>query len=86
MFLIWGTSLEKHYGTAFYASINLALCVISNLLTVGINFLVAYTFPREVFGFKAGGGPASLSECGVGYSNILFGIMMLESLMGGETH
>lgn len=45
MFLIWGTSLEKHYGTAFYASINLALCILSNLLTVAVNFLVAYTFP-----------------------------------------
>ena len=61
------------------------LCVMSNFMNIGVQFFKAYYIPYKIFGFEAGG-PMSLMTCGIGYSNILFGIMFLEAYMGSETH
>ena len=84
-FMLWGTDLEKYYGTAFYASVNVVIGIISNFLTIGIQFAQAYYFPVTVAGCEVGG-PRMLLRCGIGYSNILFGLMMLEAFMGDDTH
>ena len=85
MFLVWGTELEKHYGTLFYAAINLQLCLLSNLMSMGVSLFQTYYLKHTVFGYEIGGFD-QLMKCAVGYSNILFGIMMLEALMGGERY
>ena len=41
--------------------------------------------PYKIFGYDMGG-PAALIECGIGYSNVLFGIMFLEAFMDSSTH
>ena len=83
MFLVWGTELEKHYGTLFYAAINLQLCLLSNLMTIGVTLFQTYYLKHIILGQEVGGFN-QLMKCAVGYSNILFGIMMLEALMGGD--
>ena len=75
-FMLWGTDLEEYYGTAFYASANMTLCPLSNFMNIGIEFFRAYYLPAKLLGLRVGGSK-SLLECGIGYSNILFRIMML---------
>ena len=45
----------------------------------------SYWLPQFVLGFEIGG-YAYLRTCAVGYSNILFGMMMLEALIDAEQH
>ena len=76
MFLVWGTNLEKYYGTIFYTFLNVWISILSNLLTLGVVLIQTYYVPTALTG-----GYEALQKCAVGYSNILFGIMMLEALI-----
>ena len=49
--LVWGAKLEKEYGTLFYASLNLWIGLLSNLMNTGTLFGLAYWAPATVFGY-----------------------------------
>ena len=80
MFLVWGTNLEKHYGTIFYAFLNVWISILSNLMSLGVILIQTYWVPSVLHG-----GYKNLQTCAVGYSNILFGIMMLEAFIEKES-
>jgi hypothetical protein len=42
IFLVWGMEIERTYGTAFYASLNIMIGTLSNLMSLAIQFFVAY--------------------------------------------
>mmetsp|Transcript_982 Transcript_982/g.1763 ORF Transcript_982/g.1763 Transcript_982/m.1763 type:complete len:306 (+) Transcript_982:2-919(+) len=88
MFLLWGVDLEKYFGTLFYMCLNLAIGLLSNLINCYVAVFQAYYVPRTVFGSDAiiSGGHHVLAKCSVGYSNILFGLMVLEASIGTEKY
>ena len=52
-----------------------------------MQFFISWYFPDKLFGISLGpfaGTHKSLRTCGVGYSNILFGIKVLEAYIGSE--
>lgn len=76
-FLLFGVQVEQTYGSAFYLALNFTLALLSNAMTQGYYAFMAYNMPVEYQG-----GPQNLFNCGVGYSNILFGIAMVFSYVG----
>lgn len=75
--LSFGVSVEKMYGTAFYAMLHFWLMIISNSLTLAWSWFMVNVVPM-----KYHGGPDNYLQCGVGYSNILFGIVLVFAYKG----
>ena len=75
--LLFGNNVEKEYGSLFYAAFNLAVGLISNLIALAAYFLVGFYLPEKYYG-----GMKYLTMCGVGYSNILFGTMLVYAYIG----
>jgi len=75
--LAFGVEVEKTYGTAFYAMLNFWLMMVSVGLSLAFSLFMAYVVP-----VKYHGGSAHFVECGVGYSNILFGIVLVFAYKG----
>ena len=75
--LVFGVDVEKMYGTAYYMAINFALIAISTVLSLGFYALMAFCIPVIYRG-----GPQNFYNCGVGYSNVLFGLAMIFSYVG----
>lgn len=78
--LLFGVEVEKTYGTAFYFVIHFALMLISTIMSLSFYAAMTYLVPMEYRG-----GPQNFYHCGVGYSNILFGIAMIFSFVGEPT-
>ncbi len=78
--LVFGVDVEKTYGTAFYLALNFMIAFLSTLMTLCFYLLMAYCVPIS---FR--GGPQNFYNCGVGYSNVLFGIALVFSYVG-EPH
>mmetsp|Transcript_93142 Transcript_93142/g.128362 ORF Transcript_93142/g.128362 Transcript_93142/m.128362 type:complete len:156 (+) Transcript_93142:264-731(+) len=78
--LVFGCDIERAYGTLFYAIINFYLMVLSMGMDLGFANFMIYYMP-----VKLGGGKLSyLNTCSIGYSNILFGVFMLQALTGDK--
>ena len=45
-FLMFGRTMEKLYGTAYYACINIFLGLVSNLISLALNYFMAYSLPK----------------------------------------
>jgi membrane associated rhomboid family serine protease len=75
--IVFGSFVEKTYGTMFYAVLHLILMIISNVISLG--FYTIMTFFVEV-GYR--GGPDNFFHCSIGYSNILFGLAMVYAYNG----
>ena len=73
-----GIELEKYYGTLMFAVLNFWLMIISQALDLSWSYLMVYAVP-DIFG---GSQITYLSSLSIGYSNILFGILMLFALSG----
>jgi len=78
--LAFGVDVEKTYGTLFYTMINFWLMILSNCLSMLFFLFMAYCLP-----IAYRGGPSNFFQCGVGYSNILFGIALIFSYKGDPT-
>lgn len=78
--LMFGIQVESTYGTSFYFIIHFMLMMVSTVMSLGFYVLMVYAIPIEYRG-----GPSNLYSCGVGYSNILFGIAMIFSYVGEPT-
>ena len=76
--IIFGVEVEKVYGTFFYATLHFWLMVLSQFFDIWFQFAMVYWVPD----FAGGRNLAYLSTCGVGYSNILFGVLMLFAFTG----
>jgi len=76
--IIFGVEVEKVYGTLFYATLHLWLMVLSQFFDIWFQFAMVYWVPD----FAGGRDLAYLSTCGVGYSNVLFGVLMLFAFTG----
>lgn len=72
IFLLYGWEVEKTYGTLFYGSLNFLIMALSNSLNILFVWLLAFVWP-----YYLGGGISHLAVCSVGYSNIIFGLMMV---------
>ena len=75
--LIFGVDVEKTYGTAFYMTLHFILMLVSTLMSITFYAFMAFLVPMEYRG-----GPQNFFQCGIGYSNILFGIAMIFSFVG----
>lgn len=75
--LVFGVDVEKTYGTLFYAMINFWLMIISNALNLLFLATMAYIIPDDYRG-----GASNFFYCGVGYSNILFGLSIVFAYKG----
>ena len=75
--LVFGVDVEKTYGTLFYTMINFWLMMISNGLNLLFLAAMAYLIPDEYRG-----GTSNFFYCGVGYSNILFGLSIVFAYKG----
>jgi membrane associated rhomboid family serine protease len=53
--MIWGTQLENYYGTFFYAFLNLVISILSNFITISIQFFRAYYMPEMIYEYQVGG-------------------------------
>ena len=78
--MIFGITMEKRFGTLFFAAINIWAILISNGLHLLYIWLRVYILPEEI----GGGSTEQLSVFGIGYSAVLFGILMLECLSGDK--
>lgn len=76
--IIFGVEVEKVYGTFFYATLHFWLMVLSQFFDIWFQFAMVYWVPD----FAGGRNLAYLSTCNVGYSNILFGVLMLFAFTG----
>ena len=74
---MFGVEVELHYGTAFYLALNFTIIVLSTILSIGFYIAMAYFVP-----ISYRGGPHNFFNCGVGYSNVLFGVAMVFSYVG----
>ena len=79
--LLFGVNVENTYGSAFYFAINVALIVISTLISLTF-YLVLSLFVPQIYR----GGPQNFYNCGVGYSNVMFGLAMIFSYVGDEPY
>ena len=77
---IFGYTIEKRFGTLFFTVINIWMMLISNGLHILYIYLRVYVLPLNL----GGGAIEQLSTFGIGYSAILFGILMLECLSGDK--
>jgi len=75
--LVFGVDVEKTYGTAFYLALNFMIALLSTVMSLFFYLLMAYCVPIS---FR--GGPQNFYNCGVGYSNVLFGIALVFSYVG----
>ncbi len=75
--LVFGVEVEKTYGSAFYFIINLMLMFVSVIISMIFFVLMVYVIPYEYRG-----GASNFFQCGVGYSNVLFGLAMVFSYVG----
>ena len=75
--LAFGVEVEKTYGTAFYFVINIMLIIVSVILSMTFYVTMVFLVPPQYRG-----GPENLFQCGVGYSNVLFGIAMIFAYVG----
>ena len=75
--LVFGAEVEKTYGTSFYFVIHIMLMLVSIIMSMLFYGTMAYLVP-----ISYRGGPQNFYQCGVGYSNILFGIAMIFSFVG----
>jgi membrane associated rhomboid family serine protease len=83
--LVFGVNVESEYGTVFYASLHFSLMIISNAINLVLNSIVIFIVPYSILGnTDIGGGPKYLSICSVGYSNIIYGVVMLFAFVGDE--
>mmetsp|Transcript_10470 Transcript_10470/g.7359 ORF Transcript_10470/g.7359 Transcript_10470/m.7359 type:complete len:175 (+) Transcript_10470:279-803(+) len=78
--LVFGCEIEQAYGTLFYAVINVYLMLLSIGMDLLFDNIVLYHWPVSL----GGGSISYLTTCAVGYSNILFGIFMLQALTGDK--
>jgi membrane associated rhomboid family serine protease len=46
MFLVWGPILEKHFGTLLYAFLNFLIGILSNLMTIGLQYALSEYAPK----------------------------------------
>ena len=65
--LVLGFKCEKQYGSLFFLFLNLWLCVVSQMLVAGFEYAM-------VIGV---GEIGYFTSCKVGYSNVLFGLLMV---------
>ena len=77
--LVFGVEVEKTYGTAFYAMINFWLMILSNASNLLFTAFLVYIVPEEYRG-----GKDNFFYCGVGYSNILFGLSIIFAYKGNQ--
>ena len=75
---IFGYTIEKRFGTLFFAAINIWMMFISTAIHILYIYIRVYVLPTNL----GGGAIELLSEFGIGYSAILFGILMLECISG----
>jgi len=80
--LMFGIEVETHYGSLFYASLHFWLMIISQAMDVFYAACRVYLLPSMLFGKDIN----QLKVCAVGYSNIIFGVLMFYSLTGSESH
>ena len=78
--MIFGITMEKRFGTLFFAAINVWAILISNGLHLLYIWLRVYALPLKL----GGGSVDQLSVFGIGYSAVLFGILMLECISGDK--
>ncbi|CDW77565.1 uncharacterized protein at3g58460-like [Stylonychia lemnae] len=77
--LVFGVEVEKTYGTAYYGMINFWLMMLSNIANMLFTALMVYLVPAEYRG-----GKENFFYCGVGYSNILFGLSIIFAYKGNQ--
>ena len=75
---IFGYTIEKRFGTLFFAVFNIWTMFLCNGMHMLYIYLRVYVLPVGL----GGGAIELLSEFGIGYSAILFGILMLECISG----
>ena len=78
--MIFGITMEKRFGTLFFAVLNVWAILISNGLHLVYIWLRVYILPENL----GGGSIEQLSVFGIGYSAVLFGILMLECISGDK--
>ena len=75
---IFGYTIEKRFGTLFFAVINIWIMFLSTAMHLVYFHLRVYVLPVEL----GGGAIDLLWQFAIGYSAILFGILMLECISG----
>lgn len=76
----FGQQLESIYGTLFFAILNIWLMLISNSLSLLYHHAMIFWMPVSMGGRDL----RWMVNCSVGYSNILFGVLMLGCLQGSK--
>jgi len=67
-----GKSVELDFGSIPFVFITLVLIILSGGIYLGLCAFMAYSVPEAVFG-----GAKMLEFCSVGYSNVLFGYLLI---------
>ena len=76
----FGQQIESIYGTLFFAILNIWLMLISQALSLLSHHAMIFWMPVSVGGHDQ----KWMISCSVGYSNILFGVLMIGSLQGSK--
>lgn len=80
--LVFGVDVEKTYGSAFYLALNFALALLSTVLSLVFYLIMTFLVPLSI----RGGPQTNFYTCGVGYSNVLFGLALVFSYVGDEPY
>jgi rhomboid protease GluP len=78
--LVVGNWVENAYGSIFYAFINFWLLLASNLMELGFQLSMVYVVPISLVDLSF------LLQCGVGYSGILYGLLMIQVCCSQEKY
>ena len=71
--LVFGLTVEKRYGSFLFLFLNVWLGLLSQVMELGFQYTMVYAVPEKFVDLSY------LRTCGIGYSNILFGILMIEA-------
>lgn len=72
--LLLGISVENHYGTIFYAILNLFICLLGGTLSIIFYLFLIYVWPISL-----GGGGRYFEISMIGYSGVIFGLVTIFS-------
>jgi rhomboid domain-containing protein 1 len=78
--LVFGMTVEKHYGSFLFLFLNLWLGLLSSGLQLGFEYAMVYAVPSKFVDLHY------LRTCSIGYSNILFGVLMVDACGLGDLY